>query len=41
MPDSGNASANGALQAIVDFLPSGVSLFDRDFNMVLCNRIFR
>jgi diguanylate cyclase (GGDEF)-like protein len=30
-----------ALQAIVDFMPSGISLFDRDFNMVLCNRQFR
>lgn len=41
MPESRGPSANGALQAIADFLPSGVSLFDSDFNMVLCNRIFR
>ncbi len=29
------------LQTIVDFLPSGVSLFDRSFRMILCNRQFR
>lgn len=29
------------LQTIVDFLPSGVTLFDHDFNMIVCNRLFR
>ena len=30
-----------ALQAIIDFLPSGVSWFDSEFRMVACNRQFR
>lgn len=29
------------LQTIVDFLPSGVTLFDHDFNMIVCNRQLR
>jgi diguanylate cyclase (GGDEF)-like protein/PAS domain S-box-containing protein len=39
-----NIGANpvmATLQAIVDFLPSGVTLFDQDFRMILCNRQFR
>lgn len=33
--------ADGALQEIIDFLPSGVTRFDRELNMVMCNRKFR
>lgn len=29
------------LQTIIDFLPSGVTLFDHDFNMIVCNRQMR
>lgn len=29
------------LQTIIDFLPSGVTLFDQNFHMILCNRQFR
>ncbi|HRQ46173.1 MAG TPA: PAS-domain containing protein, partial [Rhodocyclaceae bacterium] len=39
-----NIGANpvmATLQSIVDFLPSGVTLFDQDFRMILCNRQFR
>jgi diguanylate cyclase (GGDEF)-like protein/PAS domain S-box-containing protein len=36
-----SAFADHALQVIMDFLPSGVTRFDRDLNMVMCNRQFR
>ncbi|MCL4758941.1 MAG: PAS-domain containing protein [Rhodocyclaceae bacterium] len=29
------------LQTIIDFLPSGVTLFDHEFNMIVCNRQLR
>jgi two-component system, sensor histidine kinase and response regulator len=35
------AALNSALQAIFDFLPSGVSWFDSEFRMVACNRQMR
>lgn len=37
----GSQTTPDVLQAIIDFLPSGVSLFDRELNMVLCNRQLR
>lgn len=30
-----------ALQEMMDFLPSALSRFDHEFNMVMCNRLFR
>jgi len=32
---------DGLLQTIIDFLPSGVTLFDAELRMVACNRQFR
>ncbi|HRP96204.1 MAG TPA: PAS-domain containing protein [Rhodocyclaceae bacterium] len=42
-PTAGQAAAfaDHALQEMIDFLPSGVTRFDRDLNMVMCNRQFR
>jgi two-component system, sensor histidine kinase and response regulator len=39
--ESNHLSVNSTLQAIIDFLPSGVTLFDSELRMVACNRQFR
>ncbi len=39
--EAGRPAADALLQTIIDFLPSGVTLFDNELRMVACNRQFR
>ncbi len=39
--DGGSTLPHDLLQTLIDFLPSGVTLFDSELRMVACNRQFR